>query len=238
MLSYIKIALIAVVTLFFSSLALLVIVDRSFTLYFILDRLHGKIILWLAGVKLRITGHENVEKDKLYVYASNHMSLFDIPVLQAAMPQKVYKIYKKELGKIPIFGWQLLIGPYISVDRKNFEKAMNSIKRAERLMEKKRISMLLFPEGTRSRTGEVQPFKRGAFFLAAKVKKPIIPVSISGTDKIMPKKKFRIMPGEVHIHFGKPLDTGHLESRQDEIDLMNKVREIVINNRTDNNGGD
>jgi 1-acyl-sn-glycerol-3-phosphate acyltransferase len=139
-------------------------------------------------------------------------------------------IFKKELAKIPIFGWQLSMGPYVMVDRQNFEKAMESIKEAKEKMEKQNISIVVFAEGTRSKTGEVQPFKRGAFRLASQVGYPIIPTTISGSNKIMPKGTFKLKPGIIHVHFDKPILTDNIKSRQDEIDLMNRVREIVVKN--------
>jgi len=139
-------------------------------------------------------------------------------------------IFKKELARIPLFGWQLALGPYVMIDRKNYEKAMRSIDEARDLMEKKNISIVVFAEGTRSLTGEIQPFKRGAFRLATKVGFPIIPVSISGSNKIMPKGTYKLNPGTINVHFDKPISTEGIHTRKDEIELMNRVRDIVIKN--------
>jgi 1-acyl-sn-glycerol-3-phosphate acyltransferase len=154
--------------------------------------------------------------------------MFDIPALQAAFPNHAGIVFKKELVKIPIFGWQLYVGPYVVIDRENPEKALKSIKRAKWLMEKKKVSACLFAEGTRSKTGEVQPFKRGAFHLASQIKYPIIPISISGTSKIMPKGKFKINPGTITVYFDKPIDTSNLNNKKDELEMMEKVRSIII----------
>jgi 1-acyl-sn-glycerol-3-phosphate acyltransferase len=139
-------------------------------------------------------------------------------------------IFKKELAKIPLFGWQLKWGPYVMIDRKDYESAMKSIEEAKEKINKIGMSVVVFAEGTRSKTGEVQPFKRGAFYLASRSGFPIIPVSISKTNKIMPKGKFRINGGNVKIHFDKPIQTNKLENKKDEIDLMEKVRAVVIQN--------
>jgi len=88
----------------------------------------------------------------------------------------------------------------------------------------------VYPEGTRSKTGEVQSFKRGAFYLAAKVGFPIIPVSISGASEILPKGKFKIKSGTIYVHFDKPISTENVSSRKDELELMEKVRDIIISN--------
>ena len=233
MLSYIKLFFIVLYTIVVSVLALIsAIIDRSFSLYFILSRVFSKGILLIGGVKLKVTGYENFDNNKTYVFVSNHSSQFDIPALQFSVPQKFSIVYKKELGKIPLFGWQMRLGPYIMIDRKNVESALESIERAKNMMSDKNISVLLFAEGTRSKTGEVQPFKRGAFYLASRVGFPIVPVSVSGTEKILPKGKLKIKSGTIYIHFDKPIPTENIVNRKDELELMEKVRDIVILNIT------
>ena len=206
------------------------IIDRSFYLYFLESRIFSKGILIIGGVKLKVTGIENLNLKDTYIFVSNHSSQFDIPALQYSIPHRASIVYKKELGKIPLFGWQMKLGPYIMIDRQNVESALKSIERAKKMMSEKGVSILLFAEGTRSKTGEVQPFKRGAFYLASKVGYPIIPVSISGSDKILPKGKFRIKRGTINVHFGKPVSTENIKNRKDELDLMEKVRDIIIQN--------
>jgi 1-acyl-sn-glycerol-3-phosphate acyltransferase len=107
---------------------------------------------------------------------------------------------------------------------------MRSIGRAKKRLTKKGISILLFPEGTRSKTGEIQSFKRGAFHLAAQVGFAVVPVTIEGTRPLMSKKPFRINPGTVSLHFDKPILPDNLSSRKDELELMEKVRDIIIKN--------
>jgi 1-acyl-sn-glycerol-3-phosphate acyltransferase len=206
------------------------LIDRSHSLYFILTKIFGYGILTISGIKVKVTGRENLNKNAAYVFASNHLSLFDIPVLQRWVPNNFGFIFKKELAKIPVFGWQLYLGPHIIIDRKNPEKAMRSIGRAKKRLTKKGISILLFPEGTRSKTGEIQSFKRGAFHLAAQVGFAVVPVTIEGTRPLMSKKPFRINPGTVSLHFDKPILPDNLSSRKDELELMEKVRDIIIKN--------
>lgn len=232
MLTYIKLFLIVIHTIIWSLIAMLSLaVDRSYTMYFWVSRMFPKGILDISRIKLKVTGLENLDSSELYVYVSNHSSMYDIPAMQIAFPNRATMMFKKELAKIPIFGWQLYLGPYIIVDRESGEKARKSIDRAIDQMKKRRISLLLFAEGTRSKTGEVQPFKRGAFNLAAKIGVPVVPTSISGTAAILPKGKLRITPGTITVHFDKPIPTTNVKNRADEIELMNKVREIVIQNK-------
>jgi len=206
------------------------IIDRSFYLYYKLSKIWSKGILLISGIKLSITGLENFDHKSIYVFVSNHSSQFDIPSLQYSIPVPISIVFKKELSRIPLFGWQLKMGPYIMIDRANVEDALKSIEEAKKRMIGKKLSPLLFAEGTRSRTGEVQPFKRGAFYLASKVGFPIIPVSVGGASKILPKGKFKIKSGTIYVHFGRPIPTENISNRKDEVQLMEKVRGIVIQN--------
>jgi 1-acyl-sn-glycerol-3-phosphate acyltransferase len=231
MITYIKLFLILLYATVLSVLAFFsALIDRTFYTYFIVTKIFSKGILLISGVKLVVTGLENVDPHGTYVFVSNHSSQFDIPAVQSAAPVRTSIIYKKEINKIPLFGWQMMLGPYIVIDRKNAERAIASIQKAKRLMDSKKISVHIFAEGTRSKTGDIQPFKRGAFYLAAKVGYPVIPVTINGASSILPKGKLNIKSGTMHIHFDKPVTTGHLNTRQDEIDLMETVRNKIIEN--------
>ncbi len=229
--SIIKILLIALWTFFCSLLAFLFLLfDRSLKLYFWLSHFYSGGILKISFVKVEKSGLDNFDHDKPYIFVSNHSSQYDIPVLQHSIPNKMGMIFKKELAKIPFFGWQLKLGPYVMIDRKNPEQALKSIEEAKEKISKIGMSVVVFAEGTRSKTGEVQQFKRGAFYLASRSGYPIIPVSISNSIKIMPKGKFRIKGGKVKVHFNKPIPTNGLSNKKDELDLMEKVRGVIIQN--------
>jgi 1-acyl-sn-glycerol-3-phosphate acyltransferase len=208
------------------------IIDSSHTLYFKLSKYFSGGVLWLSGIKLDISGLENFDKEKTYVFVSNHSSQYDIVTMQKVIPNRMAMIFKKELGKIPFFGWQLKMGPYVMIDRENYEKAMKSIEEAKEKMQKQNISIVVFAEGTRSKTGEIQPFKRGAFRLATKVGYPIIPTTIIGSNKINPKGTYKLKRGTIKVHFDKPISSEGIKTRQEEIDLMNHVREVVISNHS------
>ena len=231
MITIIKLFLSVIHTIICSIFALIFpLVDRSFYLYFKLAKYFSGGILFICGIKLKITGLENFDHKGTFVFVANHASQFDIVAMQKSIPNRMAIVFKRELAKIPLFGWQLFLGPYVMIDRNNIESALKSIEIAKKMMKHKKVSILVFAEGTRSVTGEVQPFKRGAFRLASSVGYPIIPVSISGSDKIMPKGTFKIKSGKIHVHFDTPISTERLSSRQDEINLMNQVREIVVEN--------
>jgi len=234
MITYLKLFLVTIHLGICSTLALFsAIFDRSNKTYFWISRILSHGGLFLTGIKLTTSGLENFDTSKPHVYVSNHSSMFDILAMQASFPDNAVMIFKKELARIPIFGWALLFGPYIVINRQKADKAMESLDRAKRTIVDKRISVLVFAEGTRSKTGEVQPFKRGAFYLALRVGYPIVPVSISGTAAIMQKGKLRINPGTIHVHYDKPIETTNMNGRQDEKELMERVRQIIIANKKD-----
>jgi 1-acyl-sn-glycerol-3-phosphate acyltransferase len=228
---YIKIFFIVLYTIFCSILALISgLLDRSYFTYEYVTKLYSWGILLISGVKVKVTGLENIQGEGPFIFVSNHISQFDISALQYTIPVKTGFVFKKELAKIPLFGWQLLVGPHIVIDRSNAESALKSIHKARYKMKTKAVSMILFPEGTRSRDGELQKFKRGAFHLASQVSYPIIPVTIKDSDKLLPKGSLKIIKGTIRVHFSEPVQTTKIETRNDELDLMGKVRDIISSN--------
>lgn len=205
-------------------------IERRFIVYFWISKLFSGGILLITGIKLKVEGLENIDPNATYVFVSNHASQFDITALQYGVPNRLAMIYKKELSKIPLFGWQLAAGPYVSIDRKNAESALKSIQKAKQIMKEKNVSILVFAEGTRSPDGQVQEFKRGAFRLASSVGYPIVPITIIGSNRIMPKGKLKFNKGEIIMRIDKPIQTQELKSRQDEIMLMKTIRDIIIRN--------
>lgn len=234
MITYLKIFLIVIHTFICSVFGLIVIfIDRSFTLYHLLSKVFSGGILLITGIKVKQSGLENIDSKAVYVFASNHSSQLDITALQWGVPNRLSMIFKKELARIPFFGWQLALGPYVIIDRKDPQAAMKSLADAKKVMDKKKISVLVFPEGTRSKTGEIQSFKRGAFYLAARSGYPIVPITINGTAKIMPKGTFKLKRGTIYLHFDKPIPTDNIKTKQNELELMEKVRNTIIANKKD-----
>lgn len=228
--TYLKIILIVIITIIFALIAIFFsLIDRSGKVYNFLGKIWARLLLWIAGVRVKTIGLENISPDENYVYVANHISGFDIPVVMASLPGQLRIVFKKELTKIPVFGWQLKIGPYILIDRENPTKAMESLEKAKKKIEKG-VSVLLFAEGTRSLDGNIQPFKRGAFTLATRSGKKIVPLTIKGTFEILPKKKFRIRPGEVKLFIDPPIDHNGATDKKSELELMEKVRNIIVKN--------
>ncbi|MDH4128472.1 MAG: 1-acyl-sn-glycerol-3-phosphate acyltransferase, partial [Spirochaetota bacterium] len=228
-----KLIIIIIITLFWSTLAVI-----TGPLNFILPAYHvistswAKWLICVSGVKINIVGLENISLDKNYVFVSNHSSLFDIPVLLSSIKNEIKMIAKKELAYIPIWGWSLVAGGYILIDRKNPKNAFKAMKKAEKKL-KKGTSILVFPEGTRSDNGSVQEFKKGAFMLAIQTHLDMIPISIINSHKVMPKKSFKLSPVTVHLIIDKPISMGEIKSLGKD-DFINKVRELIIKNCQEN----
>ncbi len=203
----------------------------------LLDRRRGRVFFWLArhwargvlaicGLRLSTKEETLLDRSSHYVYVSNHASLFDIPVLTAALPTDIRIVYKKELEKIPIFGWNLRWGPYIAIDRGNKADALRSVEEAARRIHDG-DSVLLYAEGTRTEDGRLQPFKRGAFNLAVKSGVPVVPVTINGTFRIMAKGSIAIRPGPVEVVLNPPITVNTEGGREEERRVMEQVRQAI-----------
>jgi 1-acyl-sn-glycerol-3-phosphate acyltransferase len=213
----------------FSILALgSVLFDRSGKIYFWAGRTWTKWALIVCRIRLTVKGMEHVDPYGNYILVSNHASMFDIPVLMNTFPH-VRIMFKKELSYIPFWGWALRWGHHIMVDRSKGSEAMKSLDRAAKAIGEGG-QVLLFAEGTRTRNGKLLPFKRGAFSLAAKSGIPIVPIAINGSYSILPKGSFDIRPAQIEVVVGAPIETKSINTREQEIQLMNSVREIIAKN--------
>ena len=159
----------------------------------------------ILGVQVDVSGLERIERKRAYVFMANHLSLIDGPLLFWLIPQSIRVILKKEVFRIPIIGQGMRQVGFVPVDRRRLKGGKKSIERAAQLIREKGFSFLIFPEGTRSRDGEIQPFKRGGFFLALNSQAPIVPISIQGTYKLMPRGHFFVKKGRVRVEFRHPL---------------------------------
>lgn len=213
----------------FSIVAILSLpIDRSGRTYFACGRNWTKLSLILCRITVTVQGLEKVDPFGNYILVSNHASMFDIPVLMNTFPH-VRIMFKKELSYVPFWGWALRWGHHIMVDRGKGTEAMKSLERAANDV-RSGGQVLLFAEGTRTRDGKLLPFKRGAFSLAAKSGVPIVPVTINGSFKILPKGSFDIRPSRIMVVIDPPIETKNIISRENEIQLMNTVKEIISRN--------
>jgi 1-acyl-sn-glycerol-3-phosphate acyltransferase len=190
-----------------------------------LARLWSRAVLAFAGVKVTVEWRGQLLKNQAYVFMANHLSTVDIWALYVALPVRVRMIAKKQLAGIPLFGWAMWAGRFIFVDRANAIAARRSIEEAKRRIQGG-DSVLIFPEGTRSRDGKLGPFKKGGFHLAIDSGVSVVPIALHGTRALMPRSSLLLRPGTVHITFGEPVPTTGLTDA-DRHALLERVRTTI-----------
>ncbi len=230
--SFLKILLIVPFTVVMSILTTVVIVlTRSPKLFDTIVRFFYSGILVLSGVKVNVLGLEAIDFSRNYIYVANHASYYDIPSVMTGIPDRFIRImYKKELQKIPVFGWAMKWTRfYIPINRGRGVEAQQSLEKAiERI--KNGESVLLFAEGTRTTDGQLQQFKRGAFNIAVKAGVPVIPVTINGSYRIMPKDSLQIRSGKITLVVGKPILPPSENGKSSELQLMEEVHQTISKN--------
>lgn len=201
--------------------------DREARVVRTLGRVWVRWILRTFGIRVVAEGLENVPTHAPVVLMSNHQSLVDIAALVDTLPPSVSWrfVAKRELVRVPVFGWCLVTTGQIIVDRGNRERAVASLRRAaERI--RGGASVIVFPEGTRSPSGSLRPFKSGPFHLALEAQVPIVPVTVSGSQHITPKGSLQVHPGVVKIVYGKPIPTRGVRI-EERGSLKTRVREAI-----------
>ncbi len=207
-------------------------IDRSGGWFHAIGRFWSRVLLRLFGITVAAYGYEKLDHGKRYIYVSNHASMFDIPAVMVGIPDQFRIVLKKELTRIPLFGWAMSLGPYIVIDRFHAKDAIKSLdEAAERI--RNGASVLLFAEGTRTTDGKLQPFKRGAFTLAVKSGVPVVPVTINNTFRILPKGSKRVRPTHIEVILDEPIETKSLEGREGEKQLMDLVHRAIAKNYKD-----
>jgi 1-acyl-sn-glycerol-3-phosphate acyltransferase len=167
----------------------------------------SRAMLWAGGTPVRVIGLENIDREKPQVIASNHQSMYDIWALAANIPVRNHFVAKKEIRRIPIFGQAAAASGHVFVDRGNWASAVQSLKEAGKKITENNSTAVVFPEGTRSLTGDLQKFKKGPFIMAIEAGVPIVPAAVHGTFHILPKRGFRLRPQPITIRFGAPIDS-------------------------------
>jgi 1-acyl-sn-glycerol-3-phosphate acyltransferase len=189
---------------------------------------HGGVRLGLAlcGIKVRVAGREHIPLDRAAVYCANHQSNVDPPILFTSLHPRMHIVYKAEIDAIPLLARAFRHGGFVPIERRNKEAAMRSLEvGAESL--RAGNSFLIFPEGTRSRTAELLPFKKGGFLMAMKAQAPIVPIAISGGRESMQRGSMIIRPVTISIRVGEPIPTVGLQLG-DRDALIARVREAIV----------
>ena len=200
-------------------------IDKSGDLVLALARLWSRVILGVPGVKLEVKMRAPLEPGRPYVFMPNHASMVDIWVVFVAIPASFRFIAKKQLASIPLFGWAMAAGRFIFIDRQNAASARRTMDEASRRIRAGQ-SVVIFPEGTRTRDGRLLPFKKGGFHLAIDSGAAVVPVAIKGSREVMPRGAALIRAGTVTLEVDAPIPTTGLTT-SDRDALIEKVRSRV-----------
>jgi len=173
------------------------------------SRIWSRFLMWIAAIKVEIDGEENIPKDHSVLIVSNHQSLCDILVFSGYLPLRFNWIAKRELFRIPFLGSAMKAAGYIPIDRKNREKVYMSLEHAA--MQLKKVSILIFPEGTRTRSGKLGRFKHGVVHLVKFSGVPILPITITNSFERLPPEKRGVVPGTIHVKIDPILKTEGLD---------------------------
>jgi 1-acyl-sn-glycerol-3-phosphate acyltransferase len=227
MMYFVRYLLVALYTVFWGAIACVVApLDPSGRGVVWIGRTWVGWILRTCGVAIEVDGLANVPRTRPCVYMSNHQSVFDIAAIIATLPVSWKFVAKRELTRIPFFGWALALGRQIIIDREDREASVKSLARAAQRV-RAGANVIIFPEGTRSPDATLREFKSGGFHLAIQAGVPIVPVSVSGSWRITPKKSLRIERGTVLIRYGQPIPTQGL-GVEDRGELKRLVREAIL----------
>jgi 1-acyl-sn-glycerol-3-phosphate acyltransferase len=226
MIYIIRYGLIVVYTIFWGGLACTIgLLDRSGEFAVFVARQWVRWICFTCGIDVTASGLDAIDRDQPYVVMSNHQSVFDIVAIVSTLPISWRFVAKRELGWIPFFGWALHAGKHVIIDRGRRERSVRSLHAAAERV-RAGTSAIIFPEGTRSPTGELREFKSGGFHLAMEAGVPILPASVSGSRWITPKGSLRIESGRIGIHYGTPIPTQGLDP-EERTALKHRVRHAI-----------
>jgi len=191
------------------------------------ERAWGRALLAVSGVKVKVEGLEKIERDGSYIFVSNHLSYMDTPVALGNIPVRFRFLAKRGLFQIPFLGWHLGRAGHIQVPREDARAAVKTMTLAAQVVRDEGISLLIFPEGGRSRTGEMRDFKEGAAFIAIKAGVPLVPMALKGTREVLPFGSGIVKPGSVTMRIGDPMSTTGA-SPHDRVRLTEELRHRIV----------
>jgi 1-acyl-sn-glycerol-3-phosphate acyltransferase len=204
------------------------LLSRTGNLAFSLSKIWAYTMLAVSFVRTEIKNRSRIDPKTFYILISNHQSLYDILALVTTLGIQYRWFIKKEVLKIPLFGYGLYASRNIFIDRSNTARAIESINKGiERLP--KGVSLMVFAEGTRSPDGRIHEFKKGGFVTAVRRKIPILPVTVNGSRRILPKGSLAFKPGKIQVVIGNPIDTGGYTTESVD-ELIDRTRQAIIAN--------
>ena len=181
----------------------------------------------LGGVKVEIVGLDRFDNQGTYIYMCNHVSNIDPPIVIPAIPKRTSVLVKKEVFRIPVLATAMRLGQLVPVDRTDRDSAISSLKKAQDVLASG-VNMTVFPEGTRSKTGDLLPFKKGPFYMALESDVSVVPMTVLGTREIWPKGRFAIKPGTATVVFHSPIDPKQYPERDALVDAVRRAIASVM----------
>jgi 1-acyl-sn-glycerol-3-phosphate acyltransferase len=204
----------------------LVLITRNENFIYSPIRIFIRAGLAMVGVRVEVSGIERLDPNQTYIFTPNHQSLIEVPLFVTYLGRNPAYLGKKEIFKYPVFGYGIRLIGVVPVDRSNSPSAVESARLAtENLRHGK--SYVVYPEGTRSRDGHLLPFKKGAFMMAIDAGVPVVPVTVSGATKIMPKAQIKVFPSTVRITIHEPISTAGY-SKQNVVELMERTKAKIF----------
>ena len=218
--------LFALVTILCGSVSLLVsFFDKGGSLQHVIARLWARLSVAISGCRLVVQGRENLAKTPVAVFACNHTSYMDTPVVFASIPVQFRILAKQELWPIPFIGWYLNRSGQLPIDTRNPRNTLSSLGAAAKAL-RNGMPLFVFPEGGRTPDGELQPFLSGAAYLAIRAQVPLVPIALSGVYDLLPMGTHHFYPGELTLRAGEPIETAGMSIRQVE-ELNTRLRQAI-----------
>ncbi len=186
----------------------------------------ARILTTFSLVRVKVHGAQNIGPNSSYIFVANHQSIYDIPLVYGWLDNNFKWIMKKELRRLPFIGKTCALMGHIFIDRSNPMRAKQSLEKAKQNLQQGNSSIFLFPEGTRTRNGQLLRFKRGAFTIARDLHLPVVPITINGAFNALPKGLNYITPGTIEMIIHSPIDTTNLND-ENLNELINQVKTII-----------
>jgi 1-acyl-sn-glycerol-3-phosphate acyltransferase len=219
---------IVLATIFYGAISLVVsFFDATGAVQIRVARRWAKTLLSASGARVRVEGLEHIDPAASYVFIANHRSYMDTPVALANIPVQFRFLAKRGLFQIPFLGTHLSRAGHIPVPREDPRAAVKVMQRAAEVIQAKKISLLIFPEGGRSHDGQMRPFKEGGAYIAIRAGVPVVPLVLIGTRKLLPYGAGVVQPGDVTLRILKPIETSQL-SLKDRGSLTDRVRSLIL----------
>jgi len=225
---FITAPLIVLATIVFGMVSLIIsLFETSGRRQIAVARAWARCLLRVSGVKVNVEGLEKIRPDGSYVFVSNHLSYMDTPVVLANIPVQFRFLAKRGLFQIPLLGTHLARAGHIPVPRGDARAAVKTMTTAAQAIRERSISLLIFPEGGRSQTGELGSFKEGAAYIAIRAGVPLVPITLRGTRKVLPYGSGHVRSGSVTMRIGEPIPTDQVQLR-DRMRVTRELRDRIV----------